>query len=227
MNSKQIITTRLNNYLREKNFEEVKSTMLAAESFGVSKPLLKKSYLFLGKSAINSDSYSAILFLNKARVIESSSKVIFEHFVKAVQEFFRVNVEEFSKKDLEEYRQAVLPIIEFHKLKYSAHRKIVDSMSHMFRRIDFRISYVAKDVQESKVSYRIQQIKNSLYGDMTIAEVRTEFARLLGPKLRERISSEHDDEESPKEKKVTNTKKKAKKKIALTVHFRLWNLTRT
>ena len=212
MNNKQIITTRLNKFLRDKNFEEVKSTMLAAESFGVSKSLLKKSYLFLGKSAIRDDQYSAIIYLNKARAIDPASKIIFEHFVKAIQEFFQVNVEEFSKKDLEEYKQAILPIIEFHKLKYSAHRKIVDSMGHMFRRIDYRIKYKAKDVEESKITFRVQEIKNALYGDMTIEEVRTEFARLLGPKLRERISSEQYEEESPKKKKLTNTKKKTKKK---------------
>jgi hypothetical protein len=84
----------------------------------------------------------------------------------------------------------------------------------LFRQIDYRIKYEAKDVEESKVSYRVQQIKNSLYGDMTTEEVRTEFARLLVPKLRERISSEHDEEESAKDKKKTGTKKKAKKKKA-------------
>lgn len=112
MTNKQIITTRLKKYLTEQNFEEVKSTMLASESFGVSKPMLKKSYLFLGKSTIQySDYYSAIIYLNKARIIVPASKITFEHFVKAIQEFLRINVEGFSKKDLEEYKQAILPII--------------------------------------------------------------------------------------------------------------------
>ena len=185
MNNKQIITTRLNNFLCEKNFEEVKSTMLAAKSFGVAKPLLKRSYLFLGKSTIRDDQYSAIIYLNKAQAIDPASKIIFEYFVKAIQEFFPINVEEFSKKDLEEYKQTILPIIEFHKLKYSAHRKIVDSMSHMFRRIDYRIKYKAKDVEESKVSYRVQQIKNSLYGDLRPQEIKDEFARLIEDDLRD------------------------------------------
>ena len=98
MNNKQIITVRLNKFLREQNFEEVKHSMLAAESFGVAKPLLKRSYLFLGKSVINSDSYSAILFLNKVRVIASASKVIFEHFAKAIEEFFHLSIENFSNR---------------------------------------------------------------------------------------------------------------------------------
>ena len=121
--NKKIITTRLNKFLREKSFEEARDSMLAAESFGVSKSLLKTIYLFLGKSsADNSDYYSAILFLNKSREIDPASKIIFEVFVNAVKKFFKTNVDEFSKKDLEEYKQAILPIIEFHKLNYSAHR---------------------------------------------------------------------------------------------------------
>jgi hypothetical protein len=198
MDNKLIITTRLNKFLLEKNFEEVKASMLAAESFGVSKPLLKRSYLFLGKSAIRDDQYSAILYLNKARVIDSVSKVIFENFLKAIQEFFQVNVEEFSKKDLEEYRQAILPIIEFHKLKFPAHRKIIDSMSHMFRRIDYRIKYKAKDVEESKITYRVQQIRNSLYGDMRPQEIKDEFARLIEDDLRNILDKPKDDKANKK-----------------------------
>ena len=204
MSNKQIITTRLNKFLRDKNFEEVKSSMLAAESFGVSKPLLKKSYLFLGKSAIRDDQYSAILFLNKARAIDPASKIIFEHFVKAIQEFFQVNVEEFSKKDLEEYRQAILPIIEFHKLKFPAHRKIIDSMSHMFRRIDYRIKYKAKDVEESKITFRVQEIKNALFDDMTMEEVNQELAKTLTTIIRRELSK--DKTGKPKKKKKDDKK---------------------
>jgi hypothetical protein len=84
----------------------------------------------------------------------------------------------------------------------------------MFRWIDYRINYEAKDVGESKISFRIYEIKNSLYSYMTTEEVRTEFARLLVPKLREKISSEQYEEESPRDKKKTGTKKKVKKKKA-------------
>lgn len=86
-----------------------------AESFRVAKPLLKRSHLFIGKSAIqNADYYTAILYLNKARVIDPANKIIFELFFKAFKELFQVDVEEFSNKDLEEYKQAIFPIIEFH-----------------------------------------------------------------------------------------------------------------
>jgi len=182
--------------------------MLAAESFGVSKSLLKRSYSFLGKSlADNSDYFSAILFLNKSRAIDPASKTIFEAFVNSIKKFFEVNVEEFSKKDLEEYKQAILPIIEFHKLKYSAHRKIVDSMSHMFRRIDYRIKYEAKDVKESKITYRTQQIHNAIYDDMTFEELQSEFTRIIEPTVRDLL----DEKEKEKKKKKEAKSKKIKK----------------
>ena len=87
--NKKIITTRLNKFLREKSFEEARDSMLAAESFGVSKSLLKTIYLFLGRSsADNNDYYSAILFLNKSREIDPASKIIFTVFVNTVKKFF-------------------------------------------------------------------------------------------------------------------------------------------
>jgi len=54
--------------------------------------------LFLGKSAIRDDHYSAIFYLNKARAIDSTSKEIFEHFVKAIQEFSHLSIENFSNR---------------------------------------------------------------------------------------------------------------------------------
>lgn len=50
-------------------------------------------------------------------------------------------------------------------------------MGHVFRRIDYRIKYKAKDIEESKISYSVQQIKNSLYGDLRPQEIKAEFAR--------------------------------------------------
>jgi len=201
MSNKQIITTRLKRYLTEQNFEEVKSTMLAAESFRAAKTLLKRSYLFLGKSAIqNADYYSAIVYLNKARVIDPASKIIFELLVEAFKEFFRINFEEFSKKDLEEYRQAILPIIEFHKLKFPAHREIIDSMSHMFRRIDYRIKYEAKDVDESKITFRVHEIKNAQFDNMTIEEVNQELAKTLTTIIRRELSKDKSDKSKKKKK---------------------------
>jgi len=155
----------------------------------------------------------AIVIINKARARDVKDKTILQLFINAVSKFFNSNVAEFSKKDLAEFKQTILPIIEFHKLKYPAHRKIVESTEHMFKRIDYRIKYVAKDVEESKVTFRVQQIKSSLYSDMTIEEVRQEFARFIVPKLREMLEKEEDSKEEKKDPKRKPKQGKKDKKI--------------
>lgn len=57
---------------------------------------------------------------------------------------------------------------------------------------------------ESPVTYQVQIIYDSLYGDMTAEEVQNEFARLLAPVLREKLKEK-------KSKKKEDIKKKKKK----------------
>ncbi len=111
-----------------------------------------------------------------------------------------------QKNDLTEFKQAILPIMEFHKLKYPEHRKIVDSTDHMFRRIDYRLNYVAKDVEESKVSFRVQQIKNSFDTDMPPRQIKDEFAKIIDDDLRE-IIQEKDKSKKAKKKKNKDSSK--------------------
>ncbi len=213
--TKKIFTDRVRSHIADNKWEDLIKLFPGAEEAGVANTLLKSASRKVGEYLYSSKRYyEAIIFSNKARSRDPKTKSTFNLFVNSLQMFFNENVEEFSQKDLSEFKQAILPIIDFHKLKFPAHRKIVDSTDHMFRRIDYRIKYVVKEVEESKVTFRVQQIKNSLYGDMTSEEVQQEFARLLVPKLRERLDEEENSEEEKKnsKKKPNGKKKKGKKK---------------
>jgi hypothetical protein len=212
---KKVFTFNIKRNIENEEWQKLIKVLPGAEDAGVSNTLLKSASKKVGKYLYSSNRYyEAIVFSNKARAKDSKTKSTFILFVNSVQMFFNENVEEFSKSDLAEFKQTILPIIDFHKLKHPAHRKIVDSTEHMFRRIDYRIKYVAKEIDESKLTFRIQQIKDSLYGDMTSEEVQHEFARLLVPKLREKLDEEDDNEEEKKtaKKKPTSKKRKGKKK---------------
>lgn len=87
---------------------------------------------------------------------------------------------------------------------------VLDSMSHTFRRIDYRIKYEAKDVQESRISFRVLEIKNSLYGDLRPQEIKDEFARLIEDDLRI-ILDEPKDDKGKKKKSCRKVKKKPPK----------------
>jgi tetratricopeptide (TPR) repeat protein len=215
-NQKTILAKRINNDLANKNFKDLSITYPIAEEYEVSKSLLKRAASQLGNYFVEEKRFDeAIKIFNKARVLDQTNRSIFSKFIKCIDLFFIENVEEFSKKDLAEFKQAILPIINFHKVNFPEHRQIIESIDHLFRRIDYRIEYVAKDVQESKVTFRIQQIKNALYDDdMTIEQVRQEAARLLAPTLR-RMYDEYEKkeaEEKEEKKKVNDKKKKVKKK---------------
>jgi len=219
---KKAFTNKIKLYTYNENWKALIEIFGGAEEAGVSKALLKNTALKIADYDHSKKRYhESIIFLNKARVRESKSKKIFQAFVNAVDIFFKDTVEEFSKNDLEEFKQAILPIINFHKVNFPEHRQIIDSTDHLFRRIDYRIKYVAKDVQESKVTFRVQQIKNALYSDdMTLQEVHQEAARILAPTLRrmyfEKFGNEaeekDEEEKKDKEKKVTDKNKKGKKK---------------
>ncbi len=214
--TKKIFTDRVRSHIADNKWEDLIKLFAGAEEAKVANTLLKSTSKKIGDYLVsNSRYYEAIIFFNKSRSRDPKSKPTFELFVNTILKFFNENVEEFSKNDLAEFKQSILPIIDFHKLKFPAHRKIVDSTDHMFRRIDYRIKYVAEEVEESKVTFRVQQIKNSLYDDdMTIEERNQEFARLLVPKLRELLDKEDDSEEDKKDskKKPKGKKKKGKKK---------------
>lgn len=214
---KKIFTNKIRSHIVDNKWEDLIKLFPGAEEAGVSTTLLKTTALKIADYVHSKKRYhESVIFLNKARVRDQKSKKIFHAFVNAVDIFFKDTVDEFSKNDLEEFKQTILPIINFHKVNFPEHRQIIDSTDHLLRRIDYRIKYVAKDVQESKVTFRVQQIKNALYDDdMSIEQVRQEAARLLAPTLR-RMYDEYEkkekEEEKDKKKKVADKKKKSKKK---------------
>jgi len=213
---KKLTTEMVKQFVKGNQFDKLLAVITKAEQYQVANSIFNSAYKKTGEYLIDKSRFDeSIIVLNKVRLRDYKNKSVFQSFVNAVDLFFKQSVEEFSKNDLEEFKQAILPIINFHKVNYPEHRQIIDSTDHLFRRIDYRIKYVAKDVQESKITFRVQQIKNALYSDdMTIEQVRQEAGRLLAPTLRRMYAErlEKDAEEKDKKKKASDKKKKSKKK---------------
>jgi hypothetical protein len=209
----EIFTKRLNNSLNNENWEDLIGVIPIAEKYEISNSLIKRACIKVGDYLSAKHRYDeAIVFLNKARKRDTKSKAVFQRFVTVVLKFFDENIEEFSKKDLNELEQAILPIIEFHRLKYPEHKQIIKSTEPMFNKINYRIQNFGKDVVETRMTFRVQQIKNSLYGDMTQEEVYQELARLMIPRLRELLAEKDKDEEDTKDDKKKDKKKKKRNK---------------
>ena len=203
---KKIFTQRVRTYLEKDQLEALIKLFSGAEEAKVAKSLLKKASIKIGVYLVKENRYyEAIIFFNKARIRDPKNKTIFQSFINTVDLFFEENVEEFSKKDLEEFKQAILPIINFHKVNFPDQKQIIDSTDHLFRRIDYRIKYVAKDVGETKVTFRVHEIRDSLYSAMTPQEIKDEFARIIEDDLRDLIK-----EKGSSKKKKKNVKKRKK-----------------
>ena len=199
---KKILTLRVKNNIENEEWKKLIATFPVAEEFDISNGLLKKAAKKIGEYFRSRDNYyKAVIFYNKARIRDLSDSNSFSSFVESALKFFSDNAEEFSKNDLLKYKKAISPIINFHKLNYPEHQKIINPTEQLFRRIDYRIKYVAEDLQESKVTFRVNEIRDALYADMSPQEIRDEFAKIIEDDLRELLE----------EKKSVKTKKKTKK----------------
>ena len=200
---KKILTLRVKNNIINEEWKSLTAAFPVAEEMRISNGLLKKAAKKIGEYfLLQNNHFEAVIFFNKARVRDLSDGKLFKAFVESTLIFFNKNVKDFSKNDLEKFKLTILPIINFHNLNYPEHREIIKPTELLFRRIDYRIKYVAQDVQETKVTHRVQQIKNALYADMSPQEIRDEFAKLIEDDLRELLE----------EKKSAKTKKKKSKK---------------
>lgn len=214
INPKSIILKRLENAISKSDFKDMEIALPIAEEYKVSKSTIKKVAITIAEQHFIKKRFDqAIIFYNKARSIDPSKRKVFELFCKSIIEFFKNNIDEFSKKDLEEFKQAIRPSIDFHKMKFPAHRKAVDEIRELVRRIDYRKRNVAKEKKESKVTYRVLQIKDALYSDMTIEEVRKEYARLISTVILNQIKKNAEIEKNDEIKPKKQTKVKKKKPI--------------
>lgn len=211
--AKSILLKRLENAISKSDFKDMEIALPIAEEYKVSKIIIKKVAVKIADHHLTKKRFDqAIIFYNKARSIDPTIKKIFELFCRSVTEFYEHNIDEFSKKDLEEFKQAIIPAIDFHKYKFPAHRKVVVEIEELVKRIDYRKKYAAKEMEESRVSYRILQIKNALYSDMTIEEVRKEFAKLISIPIRKILTEKEKKIDSQSKDKAKEKPEKSKKK---------------
>lgn len=209
---KSMITKRLQNAISRADYKDMQIVLPVAEEYKISPRTIKKVSQKIAEFYFKEKHYDqSAIYSNKARSIDPSIKKNFELFCNSIIEFFKTNIDEFSKKDLDEFKKSIIPVIDFHKIKFPSHHKSIDEMEDLFKRIDYRKKYTAKEKEETKVSYRILQIKNALYSDMTSEQVRQEFAKLIAIPIR-KILAEKDEAKNTKSNNKQSEKSKKKKK---------------
>ena len=71
------------------------------------------------------------------------------------------------------------------------------------------MKYVAEEKIETPATFKVGQIHNAIYDDMTFEELQSEFARIIEPTVRDIL--EEKEKETKKKKDVKSKKGKKKK----------------
>lgn len=204
---KSMITKRLQNAISRADYKDMQIVLPVAEEYKISPRTIKKVSQKIAEFYFKEKHYDqSAIYSNKARSIDPSIKKNFELFCNSIIEFFKTNIDEFSKKDLDEFKKSIIPVIDFHKIKFPSHHKSIDEMENLFKRIDYRKKYLAKDKEESKVTYKVLQIKSAISNDMSLDEVNQEFGKSLSKIIRRKI-----DQDKRVNKQSTKKENKSKK----------------
>ena len=211
MNQKEILEERIQKNIKDKDWQKLSEAMLVTKEYPIAKSLRFRGWFLVGNYYEEQENFAdAIKAYNKARVIKPSVVTVFDKMIAAADAFYAYSRELFSKSDLEKLREALLPILNYHEINFPEQRSVVEIGKSLIKRINYRIKFEAADAVETKVTYPVQIIYDALYGDMTEDQVRNEFARLLSPILREKISEKEKSSKSEKKKNKSDKKESNK-----------------
>ena len=206
---KKIFTLRIKKSIKESNWKELTDLLPGAEEVGISKSLLRKAFI-LGSEYLEEkkDWVGVIKYYNKARSMDPASVNVFNKLLSAFNSIYLLFKEEFSKQDLQLLREPLQLILDFHTINFPKHQKIIKAGYELVQKIDYQLKYKAIDKIESAASFRVQQIHDAIYEDMTFEQLQSEFARIIEPTVRDLL----DEKEKEKKKKKGVKSKKGKKK---------------
>ena len=211
MNPKELLTKRIQKNIKGKNWAKLAEAMPITLEYPTSKSIQFRGWRLVGNYYAEQENFAdAIKAYNKARVIKPSVVTVFDKMIAAADAFYAYSRDLFSKSDLQKLKEALLPVLNYHSVNFPKHRSIVETGKSLIKRINYRIKFEAADAVETKVTYPVHIIYDALYGDMTEDQVRNEFARLLSPILREKISEKEKSSKSEKKKNKSDKKESNK-----------------
>lgn len=198
---KQILNDSLQESIRIQNVEKLQAVLPLADENGLSKELRFQGYMIVGENHLEDSKFvEATINLNKARIIFPDNLGTTEKLRKAFLEFFEKFKNIFSINDLLVFEDTIIGIFNYYSVYFPAHQFLISGLQELLEKIRYRAKYLAVTAEETAVTFKVKVIHDALYGDMTIEEMRAEFARIIEPALREKLK-EKEEEKSPKSKR--------------------------
>jgi len=194
--------------LAKGNYDELSNLALTALEKGVTKRLAFEVNIACGMYFSHSREYiSSVRHLNKARTIYPARKQAFDALIKCFEDIYSTFKEQMSAQDYQNLIEALDPIVNFHQVYFPQHKIVVARAKKLIGSFEYNKSFVAGSKVESAVSFRLLEIKNIIYEDMTLEEMYNAAAKILAPTLREIIKEKSEKKETPSKKKKKDKKK--------------------
>lgn len=206
---KKVLNLRIKQNIENKEWQKLIAALPVAEEAKISTSLLRKAWIYGGEYLFEKkDWVNVITFYNKARSINPSTVVVFDKLIQAFNLFFEQFKDKFSKQDLKTLRDPLILMIDYHEINFPKHQPLIEIGKELIQKIDYKIKYVATDQVETAATFKVQQIYNAIYDDMTFEQLRSEFARIIEPTVRELLDKKEKETKKEKNKKSKMDKKK-------------------
>jgi hypothetical protein len=193
--NKQVVTKVVKSDLETKNWQHLSAIMPVADKYRIARSLRLKGWKRLaGYYYENKKHIDAIVAFNKARQVALDDEHAIRGLFNSLIAVYDEQRENFSREDLVLLENQIDRIISFYTIHLPVEKEVIGDGEKLLTRIKVHL-HSAPSKEETPATHRVEYIYNALYGDMTIEEIRAEFARIMAPYFREKL------EEDAKKKK--------------------------
>jgi hypothetical protein len=186
--------------LANKNFKKLADLVDLADKYGVNKRVRFKSWKAVGVYWMDGWHFAdASIAFNSARRIQPLKIKIVKLQFDCLGRFVREYRDVFSFSDLSKIEVELERILEFYKTKKLWNHPAIKGGRGLFDTI-IELKSRAKEAIETPATHITDRIVDALYTNVSMDEVRADFARIITPYLLEKIA-EDDDKAGKKKKK--------------------------
>jgi hypothetical protein len=221
---KSIIRKAIPTYIKSNNWQRLSATMPLADTYKISKSLRRQGWNYLASYYHDNGQYiDAVIAYNKARRAVLDDRYAITGLLTSLTAIYNDLSDKFSREDLVLLDNQIDRLLSFYTVHHPIDSGLIEAGKTLSTRIKTQLQLAPSKV-ETPATHRIEAIYNALYSDMTIEEIRAEFARIMAPYFREHIGSFRQDQKEikagsggtpppkKKNKKINKKKKQNKKK---------------
>lgn len=199
------LNAKIDELIKTQKWDQLKDLLTTAGENDLSNQKRTLGWLILGNHYSQQNNLSeAIIAYNHARVSTLNDPIPFDHLIGAIWRMYQSFHGELSRDAVILLKDLLERLINYYKIHNPIFSPSVFAGQHLIMALREHVG-IAPVSGSEKVERKINEIYNALYSDMTIEEVRAEFARIMAPHFRDRMEQmekdESGDDEKPKKKR--------------------------